>query len=288
MTKERLKPSDVYDSKKLAATLSRLGEYVYAYYEPTTKPVPPFYVGKGVNERCLDHWKRAMRGADENQPHLKKIAEILRSGRTPHIRFLAYELENSEEARNALVERVLQEAFGITKRWEKKDGADRLVEDDSHAVLLQSRRDSRSAPPLSIEAALCTYSDEAVLDLQEVCEQHQAPVLLVGLSKTYDESYQRDQVREMARMYWNITERTGEFMESSSAILLAWRSFGNPKVPRIVGSWRIKPKKATLHGDRYEFPASDDISLVRDFVGCSLPKSGLSYQGPRIVLPGRG
>ena len=69
----------------------RLGYYVYLYVNPFTEQV--FYVGRGKNDRVLDHLDDA---SDSRKSQI--IAEIRAQGREPRIEILAHGLWSDEEA----------------------------------------------------------------------------------------------------------------------------------------------------------------------------------------------
>lgn len=70
---------------------SHLGHYVYVYVDPETKK--PFYIGKGVGSRVLDHLSETGESAK-----VKKIQEIRASSRMPEIEILAHNLRDERTA----------------------------------------------------------------------------------------------------------------------------------------------------------------------------------------------
>ncbi len=280
-----LTPSDVFP-KSLGAALLARGQYVYAYYEPGS--FVPFYVGKGSGDRVLAHWRMALRSPTKN--HEKKIAEILKARKSPHISLLAYNLDSSNEDRHSIAERVLQDAFGIQSIVEKAPGGDRIA--DRQAVLLQKREDSATRRPLSLDAVVAMHSTTTSWQRSNfvtLASEQSESVLLVGLMKTYHSAYQDCHLREMARMYWKLDkfENTSlNGLKKKSAILVAWSSklTGDPV---IVGAWRIDGTKAVYHKkySRYEFPARDDVALRRTLLGRRLEGTGLHWQGQSIFAP---
>lgn len=273
--------------KELSSALAKLGDYVYAYYRP--KEFRPFYVGKGKGHRVLSHWKQAVGTAAKL--HEQEILSILQKGKLPVVKLLAYNLENtlSGDVYSA-VERVLQDAFGIQKVWEKRNGTDRLVK---HEVdLLQIREDSANSPVLSLEAVLAKSDVRRESTLSEIACMVGAPVMMVGISKTYHPSYGSEQVSEMARMYWALDkfENTSLplYRASLSPVLLAWSSVLNKK-PMIVGAWRVKKgslKRLQKYG-RYtmEVANQEDLMLRKLCLGLRLPGTGNNWQGPHFAFP---
>jgi hypothetical protein len=284
---QMLKPSDVYP-RTLSAALRNHGEYVYAYYEPDG--VQPFYVGKGKGTRVLAHWKNALaKNPKALEEHEHCIRRILRDKKVPHIQLLAYNLEKNKEKRYALAERVLQDAFGIKFVWEKVSTETDARLKQKKAALLQKRQDSARNLPRSLEAVVAAASVGRNLDkgkLSDLAKGLKLPILLVGLSKTFHPSYSADDLREMARMYWNLDKFEGTTLpqlRKGKAALLAWSSHlgGNPV---IVGAWRIEGNKGKRQGGRYRFPAFDAPELRRCFLGCRLKGGVKRWQGQTIYL----
>jgi hypothetical protein len=71
----------------------KLGYYVYLYVDPRDEKV--FYIGKGKDERCLDHLFE-----DDDHPKVKRIREIFAAGLEPRIEMLAHGLRTEQEAYN--------------------------------------------------------------------------------------------------------------------------------------------------------------------------------------------
>ena len=71
----------------------KLGYYVYLYVDPRDGKV--FYIGKGKDERCLDHLFE-----DDDHPKVKRIREIFAAGMEPQIEMLAHGLRTEQEAYN--------------------------------------------------------------------------------------------------------------------------------------------------------------------------------------------
>ena len=71
----------------------KMGYYVYLYVDPRDGKV--FYIGKGKDERCLDHLFE-----DDDHPKVKRIREIFAAGMEPQIEMLAHGLRTEQEAYN--------------------------------------------------------------------------------------------------------------------------------------------------------------------------------------------
>lgn len=277
--------SDAYPAE-LGRALAQLGDYVYAYYRPNE--LQPFYVGKGNKSRVLAHWNSARAKGDK--AHEQEIRTILREGRLPTIKLLAYSLERTKRSNvNATVERVLQDAFGIQKVVEKRPGIERLV--PQKAVLLQTREDSSRTPVLTLDAVLAKSALRPERSLQQIADMVAAPVLLVGISDTYHPKYSPEQLGEMARMYWKLDKYENTtlpaFRRASDAVLLAWSSQLNG-APMIVGAWRVQPRSMrTVKTGRKLVKLADqvDLGLRKVCIGLQLPGKGNNWQGPRIAIP---
>ena len=229
--------ADCYDIRKLNLALSDLGHYVYGYFRPGEHM--PFYVGKGSGNRVVSHWKNALKG----DTSYKQYDEIRACGGTPVIKILSYNLEQTKKQDvRAVVERTLQSAFGIQERIEKLSGSSRLKE--LKGILVQKRNDGRKHPVLSLEAALARAARMAnsvsCLNLPKLCGN--TPVLTVGLSATYHPNYSDFDLREMARMWWNLDRYQKSFSSLRSdkySVLAAWDS-SLTGFPVIVGAWKIR------------------------------------------------
>ena len=71
----------------------KLGYYVYLYVDPRNGKV--FYIGKGKDERCLDH---LFEGDDHSK--VQRIRDIFAAGLEPRIEMLAHGLRTEQEAYN--------------------------------------------------------------------------------------------------------------------------------------------------------------------------------------------
>lgn len=285
-------PEDVYPWKALTTSLKASGDYVYAYYGMAENPDAPFYVGKGKGPRVLSHWKEAISGKGTNalMDQEKEIRKILEAGKLPVVKLLAYNVEKTKRADvYSVVERVIQDAFGIQKFWKKKPGVKEERIDLNVSTLVQVRSDSARTPVMALDALIGHKGEREKLAKDELAKRAGSPVLLVGLSKTFHASYSPGQLAEMARMYWNLENKfentsLGDLKKADNAALLAWVSIN--KVPTIVGAWRIQKGSFETHGDRQSVRVkAPDLALRRDFIGMGLKGTGNSYQGPQIVLP---
>ncbi len=212
-----------YCPNEITHALKLCGQYVYAYYEKNN--FQPFYVGKGTGNRVLAHWNNAIK--NPKKEHEIKINEMLCAGQIPQIKLLAYNLESTDPENNdekiySIVERALQDAFGIQKVIKKTVGGDRI--EQVKATLLQTREDSAKYPTLSLDAVIAKHSVRKTLtlkDLQSCAQIQKTPILLVGLSKTYHPKYDIYQLGEMSRKYWNLDK----FQNTSKKICAFYKNF---------------------------------------------------------------
>jgi hypothetical protein len=285
------RPKDAFPIAHLNAALQASGDYVYAYYGKKQHPESPFYVGKGRGTRALAHWVNAASGKDVSvlKAQEVEIRQILQRGDLPTVKLLAYNVEETQaEQTYSLVERVIQDAFGIQRVWEKRPGMDDRLVNMHPSTLVQVREDSSSSPVLSFDALIGLRGARSAIKLPDLVTLAGAPVLLVGLMKTYHPSYSHGQLATMARMYWRLEHLKAlpAVKGASNAALLAWRTLGG--VPTIVGAWRIKKNSfdGSHAGGRYSVSLNrPDLELRRKLVGVHLPGTGMNYMGPRIFLP---
>ena len=288
MKRELISYKDIYPIRKLNAALKNMGDYVYGYYRPGQ--FQPFYVGKGRRLRVLSHWKAAIDAPKKDQE--REIRRLLEAGDVPIVKLLAYNLEKTHPSDvYSVAERVLEEAFGIQKVWEKRSGAKR-IKYTTEVSLLQIRDDNSNTPALSLDAVVARLGGGKEIGLQELCNSLKTPILLVGISNTYHASYSENQMADMARMYWNLDRFKNttfpSLQKTESAILLAWIPIaGEDSGPTIVGAWRIKSNsyERKMKSGRYSFEVCVDYDLKRHCLGIRLQGTGSHYQGPRITLP---
>jgi hypothetical protein len=290
-TKALPAPRDVHSIKHLQAALSASGDYVYAYYGKKEHPESPFYVGKGRGNRVLTHWENAAstKPLGDLKDQEIEIRKILESGRLPTVKLLAYNVEETApEHTYSLVERVIQDAFGIQKVWDKRPGMDDRLVDVHASTLVQVREDSARSPVLSLDALVGLKGGHDTINLQKLVSVADGPVLLVGLMKTYHPSYSHGQLAQMARMYWKLEHLRAlpALKAAKNASLIAWRTLGG--FPTIVGAWRIKKNSFdnSHPAGRYSVVLQrPDFELRRQTIGRRLEGNGTNYMGPRIVLP---
>ena len=139
-----------FESGKLTRALKGLGDYVYGYY--LSDEDQPYYVGKGRSARVLNHWDAAADG-DDRYKQFGLIRECLDGGGAPVVRILAYRVEKTaQDEIYSVIERVLQNTFGVARADEREIGRDRIRQTSS---LVQVRDDGSMHPTLSLEAAYC-------------------------------------------------------------------------------------------------------------------------------------
>lgn len=282
---------DSYPAQATAEALKHMGDYVYGYYRPGE--YHPFYVGKGMGTRVLDHWKNARSGKRLQEQAIREIFRTASGGKSaePTIKLLAYNLEKVKSKDvYSVAERVLQDAFGIQKVYEKKPAVARLVQ-RGKGVLLQVREDSRKSPTLTLDSVLAKAAVRPSIIPQDISDRFDKPVLLVGLSKTFHASYSQDDLSEMARKYWNLKTKSIhaqklDALQRNEGILLAWSS-ALSGVPTIVGVWGIrKGSVQKAQGTtRFEMAIHSDREARLFSIGRPLVGKGQQYQGPRLYVP---
>jgi len=287
-----MKPSDVYPIRSLKLALQSCGDYVYAYYGKKEHLHSPFYVGKGRGSRVLSHWEKAASSALDASLNSqeKEIRLILSEGRVPEIKIIAHNVEEtSPEKIYSLVERVIQDAFGIQKVWEKNPGIRDREVPMPVSTLVQVREDSARTPVQSLDALIGSCGEREMVTRDKLVSRASTPLLLVGLSKTYHPSFSDDQLAEMARKYWSLHRFNAltTLAESANAALLAWRTVEGRVV--IVGAWRIVPStlKQLEPKGRFTMEVSrHDREFKKDVIGLQLVGTGMNYMGPQIWVPG--
>jgi hypothetical protein len=132
------------------------------------------------------------------------------------------------------------------------------------------------------------FPEAEIMEPQSLASRLGAPLLLVGLSKSYRPDYSQPDLSEMARMYWSLDKLKGfpALRDSDLAVIAGWVSdLGGPQ---IVGIWRIEKGSFGLSSregsNRYGCKVRDDLGLRRSCVGLRLPGAGQHYQGPHIYL----
>lgn len=95
----------------------KLEYYVYLYVDPRDGKV--FYIGKGKDERCLDHLFE-----DDDHPKVRRIREIFAAGLEPRIEMLAHGLRTEQEAYN--VEAAAIGLLGLENLTNRVVGKDSL------------------------------------------------------------------------------------------------------------------------------------------------------------------
>ena len=154
----------------------KLGYYVYLYVDPRTDQ--PFYVGKGVGERVLDH----LTGEGESRKH-RIIAELRERGLQPRLEILAHGLEN--EACAFRVEAAAIDLLGL-------------------GSLANQMRGWRSLQfgRMSLAELVGFYAAEPV----EVVH----PVLLIRINQMFYRGMPAQELLEATRGVWRLGERRAQ------------------------------------------------------------------------------
>ena len=280
-----ISPNHAFNQPMLKRALKSLGDYVYGYYRPTE--IEPFYVGKGKEDRVLHHWTDLFKG-NLKYNQCKEIRRIIKLGKAPDIKILAYDLQSVVGDKvSGVVERVLQNTFGIERNVNENVFKSRV---NQSSTLVQHRNDGSKYPVLSLESAYCKggFDDANIIVPSELA--FESPVLLVGLSRSYRTAYTQADLCEMARMYWKLDKFKNTtlpaLLQSEAAVLAGWTSeFGGPQ---IMGIWRITKgsfKRGGKESIRYKCEVKTDFPLRKKFLGSRLSGVGHSYEGPHIYLP---
>ncbi len=175
--------------KNIAWPLAKaLGHYVYLLIAPLDGSV--FYVGKGIDDRCLQH-----DDSEDGELKAAKIAEIKAAGRELQIDIIRHGLQTKEEA--FLVEAALIDAYGLANLTNKVAG---------HGAEEFGRA--------SLGALAARYMPE------EAEIRHK--VVFVKLAQTYREGISDQELYEAARGVWNLSPETAR---DYRYVLALWEGF---------------------------------------------------------------
>jgi hypothetical protein len=121
----------------------KLGHYVYMLLDP--RDGRPFYVGKGIDGRCLDHFEEKSEGQK-----VAKINEIKAAGLEPHVEIIRHGLGSDQEA--FAVEAAVIDVLGISLLTNRQSGHG--AEEHGRASLADLHARYQAEPADILEPAL--------------------------------------------------------------------------------------------------------------------------------------
>jgi hypothetical protein len=152
--------------------IEALGSYVYLYIDPRNGA--PFYVGKGVRNRALDHLSE-----ESDSDKASTIRAIRESGHEPLIEILRHGLSNDQAS---LVEAAAIDLLRLDSLTNQCRGL--------HA---------RSLGRVSAEDVLLSYSAEPADCVH--------PMILITINKLYRSGMPKEELYEATRGIWKVAER---------------------------------------------------------------------------------
>ncbi len=150
-----------------------LGNYVYLYIDPDTKK--PFYIGKGVKGRVLDHLSETGESAK-----ISKIREIRDGSRLPEIEILAHNLRDEKAA--FVVEAAAIDLIGIENLTNMTRGSG-----------------SKEFGRMTLQQVIGHYAAKEV--------EFEDNVILIRINKTYRHSMPAEELYEVTRGTWAMGSR---------------------------------------------------------------------------------
>ena len=121
----------------------KLGHYVYMLLDP--RDGRPFYVGKGIEGRCLEHFEEKSEGQK-----VAKINEIKAAGLEPLVEIIRHGLASNQEA--FVVEAAIIDVLGISQLTNRQSGHG--TEDYGRAPLADLHARYQAEPADILEPAL--------------------------------------------------------------------------------------------------------------------------------------
>lgn len=121
----------------------KLGHYVYMLLDP--RDGRPFYVGKGIEGRCLEHFEEKSEGQK-----VAKINEIKAAGLEPHVEIIRHGLASDQAA--FAVEAAVIDVLGISQLTNRQSGHG--AEDYGRASLADLHARYQAEPADILEPAL--------------------------------------------------------------------------------------------------------------------------------------
>lgn len=230
----------------------KLGHYVYMLLDP--RDGRPFYVGKGIEGRCLEHFVEKSEGKK-----VAKINEIRAVGLEPHVEIIRHGLANDQEA--FAVEAAVIDVLGIGLLTNLQAGHG--VEDRGRAPLAELHARYQAEPA----------------DIQE-------PSLLFRINPDNFHALDSEGLYHATRGVWGVSPERGAKVTYAFAI---YRTvIRRVYVPKVWQRAKISgyPGRTDLlpqHEERnYEFIGEEAPKEVQDrYVG----KSAAHYFKPQDALP---
>jgi len=179
--------SDIFPQpKSIDTTLSdALGHYVYLLVDPRDGKV--FYVGKGVSDRCLQHYH-----PDDGAEKAAKIADIKCAGLETKVEIIRHGMATSDEA--YLVESAIIDLLGVDNLTNKVRG---------HGAIEFGRA--------NLGELAARYAPEEAVILHRV--------VFVKLADTYRKGMSAEDLYESARGVWNLRV---EYAKDYGYVLALW------------------------------------------------------------------
>jgi len=212
------KPPDSLRPRIPRDVARQLGYYVYIYIDPRTKN--PFYVGKGLRQRCLAHLS-----AEVESRKGRVLQEIRSAGKEPRIDILAHGLPDKEAALR--VEAAVIDLFNL----------------DELANQVRGWRSIRLGRwPLADLIAHYEAKPVAIDDGDAV--------MLIRINKRYTPGISEDELYEATRYAWKVGKRREDARFACAVFEGIVR-----EVYEIRGEWRkaSPPEGETWKGERWEF-----------------------------------
>ena len=147
-----------------------LGHYVYVYVDPRNKK--PFYIGKGKDNRALEH---LLAKDDPNREKAKKLKEIDDAGKDPDIYLLRYGLTDADAR---MVEAATIDLIGLDELTNKMRGS------------------GKGAGPLQWRDLNEVMNAESV----QIAQDH--PAILININRSYKTGISKEELYEVTRGIW--------------------------------------------------------------------------------------
>ncbi len=242
---------EVSDFIHFKKSLEHAKHYVYALCEVNENERKPFYIGKGVSSRCLQHLNEALKvEEDASSEKLSKINQLLTQDKLG-IDILRHGIENEKTAK--LIESTCIDLLGIGDLSNKVKGSD------------------SSMGRITLEEFHCLHANEQV----EVHHSHSGLAFL--LNSTYKSAMTELELFEATRGVWHNVPRGEE-------IKYAYATYGGlvKEVYEIhgwarAGTQQYFTRNISDESKRWEFigkKAPDDVR--KKYIGKVIQKGGRS------------